>query len=101
PLAGHQVLCHIEAEAAQAPERAGVFALICRLDSMRAVFNHIETMVLGNGTNCAHVACPAGKMHWNDGSRPSGYACLDLAWINVPGDRIHVRKDRRRTGMYD
>src|SRR5262249_37023351 len=89
-FAGRDILRHIEAEATEGAECAGVSSLVERLDGMRAVFDQDDSASLRQLRERIHVAQTAREMYRQNGLGPIRELCLDFLDIKVERHGIDV-----------
>ncbi len=92
--AGHD-LRTLHAETARRAEGADLLALVGGAVGVRAVFDHLQLVLLRNLHDGVHVAGLAPEMDEHDALRLLGDVALDVGGIDLAGVRQDVGEDGR------
>src|SRR5262249_21016719 len=90
---GRDVLRHIEAEATEGAECAGVSSFVQRLDGMCAVFDQDDSTPLCDPNERIHVAGTAGEMYGQNGPGPARESGLNFFDVKIEGNWIDVHEN--------
>ena len=98
---GAQVLAGIEAPGHGIAVRAQALALVARAVRLRAVFQHAQAVLAGNGQNCVHIGGLTVEMHRQDDFGARGDGGLDARRVDVVGALVRLHRHRRRAALAD
>ena len=89
-----QVFARVKTETAHVTHTADSSAFILRTVSLGGIFNHHQTMALGNFQNRIHICRLSVKMHGDNGFGLVGDGAFYSLYVNREGTRINVHKYR-------
>ena len=100
-LTGCHGLRAVEAEHAQITEAAGLAPLQHRSHGFRRIFNHYDSMVIGDGTDSLQVRHIAVEIDRYDGLGSFGYTGFERRRRKAPGVGADIGKNGLRADIRD
>ncbi len=100
-LAGHHVLGHVEAVAAEIAETARARAVVLGFDRVRAILDDDEVVAARDRHDRIHCACAPREMHRQDRTRAFADRRLDRGGVDRVRQRIDVGEHRGQARMDD
>lgn len=82
-LAGDDVLCFVEAQAAEVADRAEGASPVAGEHALRRVLHDREAMLAGDGCNVVHLASDACVVDGDNGASSRGQRVLDETFVDI------------------